>query len=58
MSNKNPKVEEAITDVGAVIEISKFILTKMIGEGFSYDEAFKTSQEFIFRSLNVGRSNE
>ena len=52
------EVENAITAVGAVIEISKFILTKMISEGFSYDEAFSTAQEFIFRSLNVGRINE
>lgn len=52
------EVEKAITAVGAVIEISRFILTKMVEEGFSYDEAFKTAQEFIFRSLNVWRSNE
>lgn len=52
------EVENAITAVGAVIEISRFILTKMTEEGYSYDEAFNTAQEFIFRSLNVGRSNE
>ena len=58
MNNKNPKVEEVITAIGDVIEISMFVLTKMVKEGFSYDEAFKTAQEFILRSLNVGGSNE
>lgn len=52
------EVEKAITAVGAVIEISRFIFTKMMEENYSYDEAFNTSQEFILRSLNVGRSNE
>jgi hypothetical protein len=52
------EVEKAITAVGAIIEISRFIFTKMIEEGFSYDEAFKTAQCFILMSLNVGRSNE
>lgn len=52
------EVEKAITAVGAVIEISRFIFKKMTEEGYSYDEAFNTSQEFILRSLNVWRSNE
>ena len=52
------EVEKSITAIGAVIEISRFIFTKMKEEDYSYDEAFNTAQEFILRSLNVGRSNE
>lgn len=43
------EVEKAITAVGAVIEISRFIFKKMTEEGYSYDEAFNTSQKFILR---------
>lgn len=52
------EVEKAITAVGAVIEISRFVFTKMTEEDYSYDEAFNTAQEFILRSLNIGRINE
>ena len=52
------EVENTITAIGAIIEISRFMYKKMKEEGYSHDEAFKTAQCFILMSLNVGRSNE
>ena len=52
------EVEKAITAVGAIIEISRFIFTKMTEEGYSYDEAFQTAQKYILQTLKNDGGNE
>ena len=47
------EVENAITAVVAIIEISRFIFTKMTEEGYSYNEAFQTAQKYILQTLKI-----
>lgn len=47
------EVEKAITAVGAIIEISRFMYKKMKDEGYSHDEAFQTAQKYILQSLKT-----
>lgn len=54
MSNDtNKQIEDVLNAIGAVIEISRFIFIKMQEEGYAYDEAFNTAQEYIFQSLKI-----
>lgn len=54
MDNDTQKqIEDALNAIGAVIEISRFMLIKMQEEGYTYDEAFSTAQEYIFKSLKI-----
>ena len=52
-NDTHKQIEDALNAIGAVIEISRFMLIKMQEEGYTYDEAFSTAQEYIFKSLKI-----
>ena len=51
-------LENILTTIGAMIEISYFIYEQMEKEGFTADQAFETAQKFILQTLPNAQNKE
>ena len=52
------KLTEALTTIGAIVEISRFVYTQMIRHGFTKAQSFQTAQKIILQALPSTKSRE
>ena len=52
------KLNDALTAIGAVIEIASFVKKQMMAEGFSEEEASSTAQKYILQALVGNKSHD